>query len=75
MGAVPVIHVVEGPQCGIVPELGEVGAQGRGLEGEAVETEVMGEQTVGVELTANGRRVLYVPGCATVPDWLRKGQA
>ncbi|MFJ1290507.1 pyrroloquinoline quinone biosynthesis protein PqqB [Paracoccus yeei] len=42
------------------------------LEGEAVETEVMGEQTVGVELTANGRRVLYVPGCATVPDWLRQ---
>lgn len=41
------------------------------LEGETVETGLVGEQTVGVELTANGRRVCYVPGCATVPDWLR----
>lgn len=41
------------------------------LEGEAVETGLMGEQTVGVELSANSRRALYIPGCATVPDWLR----
>lgn len=40
------------------------------LEGETVETGLVGEQTVGVELTANGRRVLYIPGCAHVPDWL-----
>jgi pyrroloquinoline quinone biosynthesis protein B len=42
------------------------------LEGETVETELMGEQTVGVELTANRRQVLYIPGCAAVPDWLRR---
>lgn len=42
------------------------------LEGETVETGLVGEQTVGVELTANGRRVCYVPGCAEVPDWLKR---
>lgn len=42
------------------------------LEGEAVETGLMGEQTVGVELSASGRRVFYIPGCASVPDWLRR---
>lgn len=42
------------------------------LEGERVETGLIGEQTVGVELTANGRRICYVPGCAAVPDWLRE---
>ena len=41
------------------------------LEGERVETELMGEQTVGVELAAGGRRVFYIPGCASVPGWLR----
>ncbi|MGA0613292.1 pyrroloquinoline quinone biosynthesis protein PqqB [Paracoccus sp. KR1-242] len=41
------------------------------LEGETVETGQMGEQTVGVELDANGRRICYIPGCASVPDWLR----
>ncbi|UFM66034.1 pyrroloquinoline quinone biosynthesis protein PqqB [Paracoccus sp. MA] len=40
------------------------------LEGERVEIGLMGEQTVGVELAANGRRVFYIPGCASVPDWL-----
>ncbi|SCY28230.1 pyrroloquinoline quinone biosynthesis protein PqqB [Paracoccus tibetensis] len=39
-------------------------------EGEVVETGLVGETTVGVELTANGRRALYVPGCAAMPDWL-----
>lgn len=41
------------------------------LEGDKVETGLVGEQTVGVEFTANGRRVCYIPGCAEVPDWLR----
>lgn len=40
-------------------------------EGEMVETGLIGENTVGVELTANGRRALYIPGCADLPDWLR----
>lgn len=41
------------------------------LEGDTVETGLVGEQTVGVEFVANGRRVYYIPGCAEVPDWLK----
>ncbi|MDO5706281.1 MAG: pyrroloquinoline quinone biosynthesis protein PqqB [Paracoccus sp. (in: a-proteobacteria)] len=41
------------------------------LEGDSVDTGLIGENTVGVELTANGRRALYIPGCADMPDWLR----
>lgn len=40
------------------------------LEGERVETDLVAETTVGVELAANGRRALYIPGCADLPDWL-----
>lgn len=39
-------------------------------EGAVVETGLVGETTVGVELRANGRRALYIPGCADMPDWL-----
>lgn len=39
-------------------------------EGAVVETGLVGETTVGVELAANGRRALYAPGCADLPDWL-----
>lgn len=41
------------------------------LEGEAVQTDLMGEQTVGVELTTATSRAYYIPGCATLPDWLK----
>ncbi|UMA64692.1 pyrroloquinoline quinone biosynthesis protein PqqB [Roseivivax marinus] len=41
------------------------------LEGETVETEMLGEQTVGVELRAEGRTAYYIPGCATLTDDLR----
>ncbi|ETX28675.1 pyrroloquinoline quinone biosynthesis protein PqqB [Roseivivax isoporae] len=41
------------------------------MEGEVVETEMLGEQTVGVELTAEGRSAFYVPGCAALTDDLR----
>ena len=41
------------------------------LEGETVETGLVGETTVGVELNDGTRRVFYIPGCATAPDWLR----
>ncbi|WP_375263435.1 pyrroloquinoline quinone biosynthesis protein PqqB [Palleronia sp.] len=41
------------------------------MEGETVETEMMGEQTVGVELTAGTARAYYIPGCARVTDALR----
>ncbi|MBK4214363.1 pyrroloquinoline quinone biosynthesis protein PqqB [Paracoccus caeni] len=40
-------------------------------EGEVVETGLIGETTVGVELVSGGRRALYIPGCAAMPDWLR----
>ena len=40
-------------------------------EGAEVETGLMGETTVGVELAAQGRRALYIPGCAAMPDWLK----
>lgn len=39
-------------------------------EGATVETGLVGETTVGVELRAGGRRALYIPGCAEMPDWL-----
>src|SRR5690606_4173287 len=45
------------------------------LEGDEVRTDLVGEQTVGVELTARGRRGFYIPGCASVPDWLRAGSS
>lgn len=41
-------------------------------EGAVVETGLMGETTVGVELTAGGRRAFYIPGCAEMPDWLAR---
>ncbi|RMC35733.1 pyrroloquinoline quinone biosynthesis protein PqqB [Paracoccus alkanivorans] len=40
-------------------------------EGEVVETGLVGETTVGVELQAGGRRALYIPGCAEMPGWLK----
>ena len=40
-------------------------------EGDIVETGLMGETTVGVELAANGKRGLYIPGCAAMPEWLK----
>lgn len=41
------------------------------LEQGEVQTDLVGEQTVGVELSAGGRRALYIPGCAAVDDALR----
>ncbi len=41
------------------------------LEGDRVDTEMLGEQTVGVQLQAAGRDVFYIPGCATLNDDLR----
>ncbi|AOF92413.1 pyrroloquinoline quinone biosynthesis protein PqqB [Sinorhizobium sp. RAC02] len=38
-------------------------------EGEP-ELGLEGEQTIGVEFLAAGRRAYYIPGCATLPDWL-----
>ncbi|MEQ5868909.1 pyrroloquinoline quinone biosynthesis protein PqqB [Sagittula sp. NFXS13] len=41
------------------------------MEGETVETQLLGENTVGVELTAAGKRVYYIPGCACLTDDLK----
>lgn len=39
------------------------------LEGDTVDTQLLGEQTVGVRLEAEGRAAFYIPGCAALtPD-------
>ncbi len=35
-----------------------------------LDLEAVGDQTVGLLLEANGKIAAYVPGCATLPDWL-----
>lgn len=42
------------------------------MEGETVETELEGEQTVGVRLKADDREAFYLPGCAKITDALAK---
>lgn len=42
------------------------------MEGETVQTDLMGEQTVGVRLEGSGRVAYYIPGCARVTDALRE---
>ncbi|XDA99052.1 pyrroloquinoline quinone biosynthesis protein PqqB [Sulfitobacter sp. LCG007] len=42
------------------------------MEGETVETDLMGEQTVGVAFESGGRRGFYIPGCAHLGDDLRQ---
>lgn len=41
------------------------------LEGEHVQTDLVGEQTVGVALTAHGKTAYYIPGCAALTPDLR----
>lgn len=41
------------------------------LEGDSVQTDLEGEQTVGVHLSAGGRNVFYIPGCSTMHADLR----
>jgi pyrroloquinoline quinone biosynthesis protein B len=41
------------------------------LEGETVDTEMLGDQTVGVELRTSDARTYYIPGCARLNDDLR----
>ena len=40
------------------------------LEDDTVNVEELGDQTVGLMLEDGRRRVAYIPGCATVPEWL-----
>lgn len=41
------------------------------MEGETVQTDLIGDQTVGVALESGKSRVYYVPGCAYLSDDLR----
>ncbi|MBP0482848.1 pyrroloquinoline quinone biosynthesis protein PqqB [Sagittula salina] len=41
------------------------------MESETVETRLLGENTVGVDLRAQGKRIFYIPGCACLNDDLR----
>ncbi len=41
------------------------------LEGDTVQTDLVGEQTVGVALTAGETTAFYIPGCALLSDDLR----
>jgi pyrroloquinoline quinone biosynthesis protein B len=41
------------------------------LEGDVVETDLIGDQTVGVELVCGTTRAYYIPGCARLTDDLR----
>ncbi|MCV3270726.1 pyrroloquinoline quinone biosynthesis protein PqqB [Roseobacter sinensis] len=40
------------------------------LEGDTLNLEEAGEQTVGLILETEAARAIYIPGCAKVPDWL-----
>ncbi|WP_135506753.1 pyrroloquinoline quinone biosynthesis protein PqqB [Roseovarius aestuariivivens] len=42
------------------------------MEGEEVQTDLMGDQTVGVELRTSDRTIHYIPGCALLNDALAK---
>ncbi|MEM9046178.1 MAG: pyrroloquinoline quinone biosynthesis protein PqqB [Pseudomonadota bacterium] len=42
------------------------------LEGESVDTEMIGEQTVGVEISRDGSKIFYIPGCAAMTPALAK---
>jgi pyrroloquinoline quinone biosynthesis protein B len=41
------------------------------LEGDTVDTQLVGEQTVGVQLQSGGMSAHYIPGCAMLPDGLK----
>lgn len=40
------------------------------LEDGEPDVEAVGETTIGLVIESGGRRAAYVPGCATLPDWL-----
>lgn len=42
------------------------------LEGEMVQTDLIGDQTVGVKLVSGSKTAFYIPGCAMLNDDLRR---
>lgn len=67
-------ELVEGVRATIFPVPGKIALYLEAREQAetgALTTDREGEQTIGVELTAGGRRVVYIPGCAAMTDALR----
>lgn len=62
------VEIVPGLVATLFPVPGKVPLY---MEGETVETDLVGEQTVGVELQAEGRTAYYIPGCAMLTEDLR----
>ena len=59
------------PACGLtVTPFAVPGKVALFLEGDDLNLEEVGEQTVGLMIEDGARRVAYVPGCAALPDWL-----
>lgn len=65
---VPGVHATIFPVPGKIALYLEAREQ---AEQGSLTTDREGEQTIGVELAAGGRRVLYIPGCAAMTDTLR----
>ena len=63
------VEIVPGLTAELFPVPGKVPLY---LEGETVQTDLEGEQTVGVHLQCDGQDIFYIPGCATVTDRLAK---
>ncbi len=62
------VELVPGLRAALFPVPGKVPLY---LENESVETDLIGEQTVGVEIAiARGKRLLYIPGCARMTEEL-----
>ena len=61
--------LVEGVAATIFPVPGKVALYLEAREQTAtgtLDTEIEGEQTIGIELTAGGKRALFIPGCAAI---------
>lgn len=62
------VDIAPGLQATLFPVPGKVPLY---LEGDIVQTDLIGEQTVGVELRAGNGRAFYIPGCAALTNDLR----
>lgn len=62
------VEIVPGLTAELFPVPGKVPLY---LEGDEVQTDLEGEQTVGVQLRSAKGNALYIPGCAAVTDALR----